>query len=119
MPLFNFQKRFADAVESGEKRQTIRAKRKNRPKIGQTAFLYTGCRTKACRKLGEHEITNVQDIYISEHEVLLECYSSPTPMEISQLIKIAADDGFMNWHEMRDWFAKNHGLPFEGDLIKW
>lgn len=53
MPMFNFKKQFADSVESGEKRQTIRARRKNRPQVGQTAYLYTGARTKACRKLGE------------------------------------------------------------------
>ena len=55
MPLLGFQKQFADLVESGEKRQTIRAYRKDGrdPKVGDRLHLYAGLRTKQCRKLGE------------------------------------------------------------------
>lgn len=55
MPALNFKKRFEPMIESGDKRQTIRAKRKDcrDPKEGQTLYLYTGMRSKGCRKLGE------------------------------------------------------------------
>jgi len=121
MPLFNFQKQFAKVVESGEKRQTIRAKRKNRPKVGQTAYLYTGVRTKACRKLGEYPIENVQSIMIGGKGICFSfdelgeyCESDPAMLD-----SIACEDGFENWNAMCDWFDKTYGLPFEGDLIKW
>jgi len=122
MPLYNFQKQFAAAVESGEKRQTIRAKRKNRPQVGQTAFLYTGARTKACRKLGEAEIVEVCPVLIGSKGLIInygedigECIENE-PQDIDYF---AREDGFKDWPEMRDWFLKTHGLPFEGDLIKW
>ena len=48
MPALNFQKRFADLVESGEKCQTIRkcSKDGRDPKVGDTLYLYTGQRPK-------------------------------------------------------------------------
>ena len=121
MPSFNFQKQFAAAVESGDKRQTIRAKRKVRPEIGQTAYLYTGMRTKSCLKLGQHTIISVVPIMLGSKGV---CFwpGSNTENSVSDawfLDQFAADDGFKNWNQMRDWFKKTHGLPFEGHLIKW
>jgi hypothetical protein len=115
MPLFNFQKQFAADVESRKKRQTIRAKRKNRPKVGQTAYLYTGARTKACTKLGEATIKAVYSIRISRIGIRAEGFCDA----IKPVEEMARDDGFENFEAMLDWFYKTHGLPFEGDLIQW
>jgi hypothetical protein len=122
MPLFNFQKQFSADVEMGKKRQTIRAKRKTRPKPGQIAYLYTGARTKSCRKLGEAEIVEVSPILIGSKGLIInygedigECIENK-PQDLDCF---AREDGFKDWSEMRDWSAKTHGLPFEGDLIKW
>ena len=120
MPLFNFQKQFAADVESGKKRQTIRSRRKIRPQVGQTAYLYTGARTKACRKLGEDTITDVIDLWITSRGVLFD--TAPIlhdSLSIEALDEFAKKDGFADWKTMCDWFEKTHGLPFEGDLIKW
>lgn len=53
--LINFKQQFAEMVESGEKRQTIRRERKGHRQIGKGDHLklYTGLRTKQCRLLGE------------------------------------------------------------------
>ena len=51
MPALNFKKQFAEKVETGEKRQTVRAKRKRAFVVGDKLYLYTGMRTKYCRKL--------------------------------------------------------------------
>jgi phosphoribosyl-ATP pyrophosphohydrolase len=123
MPAFNFQKQFAPDVESGQKNQTIRAKRKDgrRPEPGQTAYLYTGMRTNACRKLGEKTIEMVQMIMIGNKGCLIN-YNEDGEYPITELMELkffAIDDGFESWEAMRDWFDKTHGLPFEGDLIKW
>jgi len=117
MPLFNFQKQFAADVESGRKRQTIRARRKIRPQVGQTAFLYTGTRTKACRKLGEAKIRVVADVMIFAQGVVIG--TTITIVRQADQDQFARADGFKDWAEMRDWFANTHGLPFKGDLIKW
>jgi hypothetical protein len=44
MPALDFQARFAPLVESGEKRQTIRKRRKRPIGVGQTLYLWTGQR---------------------------------------------------------------------------
>lgn len=73
MPAINFKKQFAPAVESGEKRQTIRARRQDGrdPVAGQTLYLYTGIRTKGCRKLGEVTCKETQQITIEENGAIL------------------------------------------------
>jgi hypothetical protein len=119
MPLFNFQKQFAPDVESGEKRQTIRARRKNRPQVGQTAYLYTGARTKACRKLGEEKIVRVVPVLISNDGLAIGASALGVKFEKQELDTFAKNDGFQSWESMRDWFKNTHGLPFPGDLIQW
>ena len=67
MPAYNFQKQFAPLVESGQKRQTIRAIGKRRhARPGESLQLYTGQRTKACRKLisPDPECVSVQAVYM-------------------------------------------------------
>jgi hypothetical protein len=115
MPAFNFQTQFADDVESETKGQTIRAKRKNRPRPGQMAHCFTGMRTKHCRRLGSWIIYAVIDVKIMEEGVLL----NGAALNASELDAFAQADGFRNWSYLMTWFKKQHGLPFSGDLIKW
>ena len=120
MPSFNFQKQFADDVESGVKRQTIRGKRKNPPRVGQTAHLFTGLRTKNCRKLGAHRINTVADVVIHSDCVLIrQCWWQTVLVRKKKLNEFAVADGFKDWNQMRAWFQKTYSLPFGGDLIKW
>lgn len=51
MVAINFSPRFADAVAAGRKMQTIRQTARARP--GQELQLYTGQRTKECRKIAD------------------------------------------------------------------
>lgn len=123
MPAYNFQKRFAPAVERGEKRQTIRRTMKGaRP--GAQAYLYTGQRTAYCRKLGEGMITGVLPIEIGRHGCG-EPYACITEQGKQALIvhgdldALARDDGFEAAEEMVEWFAAQYGLPFTGFLHQW
>lgn len=115
MPAYNFQYQFAAAVKHQLKRSTIRAKRKNRPRVGQTAYCYTGMRTKSCYLLGRWIIREVRDINILSEGVLLDGGA----LSNRDLDKLARLDGFLNWPDMAMWFDKTHGLPFHGDLIIW
>lgn len=118
MPALNFQARFAPLVESGEKRQTIRAMRKDGrdPKPGDTLYLYTGMRTKACWKFGEARCKSVERIQIRVANIAVGDRPGSTG---SQCDAVAVADGFADFGEMLAWFEKTHGLPFEGLLIRW
>jgi hypothetical protein len=130
MPAYNFKAQFADAVEAGRKVQTIRAPRKNGqvPRVGQTAYLYTGMRSSACRKLGEGRIIGVENILIDEDGAFISGVDIPICDALANDGKykvlgkrdaFAQADGFTDWQDMVGWFQATHGLPFEGHLIMW
>ena len=117
MPAYNFKKQFVPLIESGEKRQTIRALRKDgrKPKVGKTLYLYTGMRTKDCRKLKEVVCKSVTRIvigrgYLRLNEVFLHSFEK---------LQIAFADGFKTYQEFQNFFEETHGLPFRGYLIGW
>lgn len=120
MPAYNFQKQFAPLVESGEKRQTIRVFGKRRhARPGESLQLYTGMRTKACRKLVDPDpvCTFAAVVYICRGigypAVLIAGHETPDPDAFARA------DGFDDFCAMLDWFGKWDGLPFDGVLIKW
>ena len=117
MVAFNFKAQFADAVERGVKRQTIRAIRKDGrvPHIGSALQLYTGMRTKNCRKLKDAVCTNVWPITIASKSITI----NRQRWTGSICTMFALNDGFEGFAEMRKWFDDVHGLPFSGHLIKW
>lgn len=117
MVAYNFQARFAEAVARGTKSQTIRAPRKDgrHAKQGDALQLYTGMRTRQCRKLRDAVCHDACPILIEAHRVL-----TFEPQEIHEdLDRFARYDGFVDWQEMREWFTDTHGLPFQGVLIRW
>ena len=120
MAAYNFQKQFAPLVESGKKRQTIRAVGKRRhAKPGEPIQLYTGMRTKVCRKLITPDPVCVEVSPLCIH------LGHPRATVYGQIIEgkaldnLAKADGFNTAEEMREWFSTVHGLPFNGLLIKW
>ncbi len=117
MPALNFKKCFADSVESGTKRQTIRARRADcrNPQPGQTLYLYTGQRTKGCRKLREVVCKSVETITIED----IDMYVGTKRLTIHEKLLMAASDGFHYVDDFRNFFYKHYGLPFYGFLIKW
>ena len=114
MPVFNFQPHFADLVESGTKTQTIR--KTCRAKIGDTVYLYTGQRTRQCRKLGEGTVINVDPVIITPRPVMR---LTVCGLDVLSMDSFAKMDGFKSAAQLFEWFAIQHGLPFEGWLIKW
>ena len=124
MPALNFQKQFAYAVESGTKRQTIRAERKDGrdPKPGDTLYLFTGMRTKQCRRLGEEACKSRFSVWLSPAGSV---WLDGTRLDPGDCESLAIDDGFEGDHnatpfeKMIAWFKKTHSLPFSGYLIKW
>lgn len=122
MPAYNFQKQFAPLVESGQKRQTIRAIGKRRhARPGESLQLYTGQRTKACRKLISPDpvCLYAAKIEMTVERGFLESYLDGSLLDAEDMEEIARADGFDDAPHMVGWFADTHGLPFEGILIKW
>ncbi len=119
MPLLGFKKQFAPLVENGTKRQTIRAKRRDGkdPRVGETLYLYTGLRTKKCRKLGEEICKSVEEIMIDHHGINV----AGKWLSVSERDALAQADGFPSYKEMKEFFEKVHGLEdeFSKLLIKW
>lgn len=123
MPAYNFSSRFVPSVESGLKTQTIRRWDRG-ARRGATAYLYTGQRTKACRKLGKGIVIDVLPIEIGRHAsgepyaVITES-GKQIHLAHNDLDALAVDDGFETGEEMAEWFAAQHKLPFYGFLHLW
>ena len=117
MPIINFQKQFIEAIKSGEKNQTIRKSRKYPIKVGDTLYLYAGLRTKNAEKLKEVKCEAVAPITINGTGSVQIGWLMIYHMK--DLNEFAQSDGFDNWQDMVIWFNNIHGLPFEGQLIKW
>ncbi len=118
MPAYSFDKRFVPAVESGEKDQTIRRKRKRRPRPGQRFVGYYAMRTKHCRKLVDSTITAVADILLYvDLDGVVQANVAGAILSADEREVLAKRDGFAGWRSMVKYWE---GLyPFEGDLIRW
>ena len=129
MPAYNFKPQFADAVQFGSKRQTIRALGKRRhARPGQPIQLYTGMMHKTCRKLIDPDpiCTDVQRIRIekfpakNKHDCdFFQMYLDGKAMFRHEVHELAVKDGFNSTEDFFQFFDKTHGMPFEGVLIRW
>jgi len=107
MPTLIFSTRFHAAVESGEKRQTIRPTRKRPIRIGDPLSLraWTGAPYRSPqRELRSSICIDVTPFIITEDFT-----------DNEEAIR----DGFEDAVEMKAWFRNVHGLPFTGDRIRW
>ena len=109
---------FIDKILSGEKRQTIRkagGKWEN-VKAGDKLTLYTGLRTKECRKLGEAEVESIEDITITKNDsvIINDCYWSYELID-----ELAKKDGFEHVENFLKFFHDHYGEKFTGKIIKW
>ncbi len=111
MVAYNFQTRFADAVASGQKRQTIRAIRVNGHAMpGDTLQLYTGLRQGTARKLIDPDPICVKSVPIKITQNGVTVGGLPHDPEA-----FARADGFESFDDMKKFFE----LPFTGRLIVW
>lgn len=123
--VYNFKERFAGLIESGQKITTIRAPRKDGklPKPGEVLKLFTGMRTKKCRKIGERVCKAIYAVELNFDGIIFKArHRHPRDvayMDLLLLSNIARKDGFGDWIEMRGFFTQVHGLPFKGYLIEW
>ena len=118
MIVYNFKEQFAPKVETGEKRQTIRQRRRDgrKPMPRQRVRLYVGQRTTKARRIGDSTVTEVQDV-----QVVRGAGGKPAVLvdgkEVwgEELEQLARADGF----DAVDDFLSFFPVGFEGHLVKW
>jgi len=115
MPSLSFQSRFAEAVISGQKRQTIRRPRKQPIRPGDTLYLFSGMRARDCRRLGTVRCTGVARIVLTDDGIDVDGKRQSADARSA----MARADGFQTFSDMAAWFKPRYGLPFEGVLIRW
>ena len=114
-----FKPQFAAMVESSQKLQTVRPVPKRMPKAGDRISLRTWTgkpyRSKQ-RVLGVATVVKVLRCLIG-HGVCI--VGHKPPMTADECDAFARADGFRDRHELRYWFEREHGLPFNGIVIYW
>lgn len=111
MRVILFQDRFAKLVLAGTKRQTIRKAARCKPGDELSLRRWTG---KPYRS--NQEIIRVETCKSVEPVIIREGMSVE---ELIALDRVATADGFGDALAMLAWFEKTHGLPFEGEIVKW
>lgn len=119
-----FQPRFATLVESGKKLQTVRAKPRRMPKVGDIldAREWTG-RPYASkqRKLGDRAITKIEPIEIRyTKELGFFVQVGDCELGYYEAHAFARADGFSDFGDMITWLGNTHThFPFCGIVIYW
>lgn len=116
MVAFNFSPQFADAVAAGKKLQTIRSTKRAKP--GDRLQLYTGQRTRACRKLVDPDPICVLVDYVGIRPDYLTL--GDTRKHLGDADDFARRDGFKDYDDMVTWFMARYGRPyFTGFVHAW
>lgn len=130
MVALNFKPDFVTAIDSGTKRRTIRAIRLTHggPFLGCNLQLFTGMRTKKCEKIRDAICTRLRRVVIDFSGVTLDgkvLYGGDAPAFMGGPDPenydgdFARADGFDSFTDMAEFFRKQYGLPFYGQLIEW
>lgn len=130
MVAYSFKKRFGPPILAGIKAQTIRGERKRHARLGEKVQLFTGMRTRSCRKLGESTCVAVERV-----KILFPIGNRPATIAIyslcgwhirdlfwrSDLDDFARADGFDDFSDMTEFWANTHPGQdfFSGTIIRW
>ena len=128
MVAYSFKKQFGPQILAGTKAQTIRADRKRHARTGEMVQLFTGMRTRQCRRLGESqcvEVLPVRFAFSKRGAAELMQVGERYLVTSAQMNAFAQADGFADLEAMAGfWWAEHppeagNVLTFEGVLIRW
>lgn len=111
MPLLGFNGQFSNKIISGIKRTTIRTHRVIPIKPGDILYMYSGLRTKNCKKIGQFKCISVKTISIFSKDIFVNSFKKNN-YERDEIVR---KDGFDSFEDMKMFFK----LPFHGILIEW
>jgi len=135
MPAYSFQRQFAEPILDGRKGGTIRAPRRRRlgagagpradtgghARPGETLYLYTGMRTKQCRKIAEKTCLAVEPVRLDFLRDRI-TVGGIAFWSLHALHLFARFDGFETYPDMANFWRETHGsggMDFEGWHIRW
>jgi hypothetical protein len=121
MVAYSFKERFIAPIETGTKRQTVRADGKRRhARPGEDLQLYYAMRTKQCRLIRRARCIDVAAIRLrfQRPDVILN-YGARAIHYAPDAF--AREDGFKDWADLCAFWEAEHGAlhEFEGTLIRW
>ena len=115
---------FIDKILSGAKRQTIRRADPKwaNVKAGDKLTLYTGLRTKECRKLGEAFVESITPITIDTEcdNVAVETPLGDFNLDLPALNDLVERDGFVSNPDFFKFFCLNYSVGrLKMVVIRW
>lgn len=113
---------FIDKILSGKKRQTIRraSPKWANAKAGDKLTLYTGLRTKQCRKLGEAVVESITQIKLDSGYITIHKPKWDFTLDSWQVQDFVKADGFDSVEDFWDFFKEHYGWEaVEMVVIKW
>ena len=122
MHVFMFEDRFVPLIEAGEKRHTIRARRKRPVRTGDFLSLrrWVGKPYRSPQEIIAHVVAlGSQDVLISGPSADPEIEIDGKVLSQRELEHFARQDGFETPSEMAAWHERVNGLPFNGQLTRW
>ncbi|MCI4661449.1 MAG: hypothetical protein MRY63_06450 [Neomegalonema sp.] len=121
MVAYNFKDQFVQPISLGIKRQTIRrASRRRHAAVGELVQLYTGMRTKGCRKIVAQDPVCVLSCSVAVSELGVELGAGDLLASgTDELQGFARLTGFSGWDEMLGFYGGLYGGGFEGVLTRW
>jgi hypothetical protein len=132
MVALSFKGQFAGPIVAGTKRQTVRMQRKHPPRVGQLLQLYTGMRTKHCRKIVPDvpctEVSLIMIVVDADHPELIAgiTFDGRDMLRDREIERFAVADGFTASEgcsarrAMGNFWMRHHGPgEFIGHVIRW
>lgn len=113
---------FIDKILSGDKRQTIRraSSKWANVKAGDKLTLYTGLRTKQCRKLGEAVVESITPIKLDFGYITIHKPKWDFTLDSCLVRDFVKADGFDSVEDFWDFFKEHYGWEaVEMVVIKW
>lgn len=112
MPSLSFQKEFATPILARAKRHTIRAvslkPRARVIRLGDTLYLFTGMRTKFCRRIGAAVCTDIKPIELDLLSERVNISGRPSILRSDAIDGFAKSDGFEDWAALKAFWWKMH-----------
>ncbi len=127
MVAYSFNRRFIEPIRQGQKTQTIRSYSEARqPRPGQLLQLYTGMRTKHCRRILPDvpclTVMKVQIEFAFDQEWVIDKITTDG-IRVRDLDDFAIRDGFTDRYDMSAFWRAHHpeatATGFDGILIEW
>lgn len=122
MVAYSFKKQFADKIRSGEKRHTIRRNgRRRHARPGEMLQLYTGMRTKQCKKImADQQCELVVPVAIQVAASGIESIKLGGE-PVDDMEEFAKSDGFEDLESMSAFWLEFHGVGLfdNASMVGW